>query len=190
MNIKIKNLLITFLIFCLGIIFLFTNKCENIIESFGSSKKCPNILFEKDNNIYLYNSRYAKIPGRNPIKFNNLDEYIQFLKWERSQNINCPVLFLQYGYDTQGNETYTEKECDISLLMNANKNDPPYNKNLYPGFDPDNQYVGLITPLDKLKKQNVNGVSASPMDDNWGGVSYTQDLVKKGYYKDNEVKIK
>ena len=74
--------------------------------------------------------------------------------------------------------------------MNANKNDPPYNKNLYPGFDPDNQYVGLITPLDKLKKQNVNGVSASPMDDNWGGVSYTQDLVKKGYYKDNEVKIK
>ena len=170
-------------------IFLFTNKCNNIIESFGFIKSCPNILFEKDNIIYLYNSRYAKIPGRNPIKFNNLDEYIQFLKWERSQNINCPILFLQHGYDIQGNETYTEKNCDISLLLNANRNDPPYNQNSYPGFDPNNQYIGLKTPLDIIT-QDINGISASPMDDNWGGVSYTQNLVDKGYYKDNEVYIK
>tara|TARA_Y100001980_G_C14447720_1_gene232314 strand:+ start:315 stop:890 length:576 start_codon:yes stop_codon:yes gene_type:complete len=188
MKISIKNIVLSFFIFCLGIIFLLTNNCNNLIESFGFYKNCPNILFEKDNNIYLYNSRYAKIPGRNPIKFNNLDEYIQFLKWERSQNINCPVLFLQHSYDIQGNETYTENNCDISLLLNANRNDPPYNQNLYPGFDPDNQYIGLITPLDIIN-QNVNGVSASPIDDNWGGVNYTKDLVKKGYYKDNEVKI-
>jgi len=27
------------------------------------------------------------------------------------------------------------------------------------------------------------------MDDNWGGATYTQNLVDKGYYKDNEVAI-
>jgi len=29
--------------------------------------------------------------------------------------------------------------------------------------------------------------SANPMDPNWGGADYTQSLVDKGYYKNNEV---
>ena len=36
------------------------------------------------------------------------------------------------------------------MLLNANRNNPPFNKNLFPGFDPENQYVGLFTPLDKM----------------------------------------
>jgi hypothetical protein len=27
------------------------------------------------------------------------------------------------------------------------------------------------------------------MDDNWGGAEFTQNLVDKGYYKDDEVQI-
>ena len=32
-------------------------------------------------------------------------------------------------------------------------------------------------------------VSPNPMDTNWGGAKYTQGLVDKGYYKDNEVAV-
>jgi hypothetical protein len=33
------------------------------------------------------------------------------------------------------------------------------------------------------------GPSPNPMDTNWGGSDYTQGLVDKGYYADNEVTI-
>jgi hypothetical protein len=39
--------------------------------------------------------------------------------------------------------------------------------------------------IDQEKAQ----VSPNPMDANWGGAAYTQSLVDKGYYKDDEVKI-
>lgn len=110
MNFKNYNYIFYIIIFCLGILFMLTNKPKKLFEGFSLSNQCPNVLIQKGSNIYLYNSKLAKIPGRNPIKFNNLDEYIQFLKWERSQNIKCPVLFLQHTYDTQGNEVYKQRE--------------------------------------------------------------------------------
>jgi hypothetical protein len=55
---------------------------------------------------------------------------------------------------------------------------------LYPGFDPKNQD---IAPLDNMFNQANGAVSGNPMDDNWGGVEYTENLVNAGYYKDNEV---
>ena len=76
-----------------------------------------------------------------------------------------------------------------SKLFDASRDDPPYNKNSMPGYDPLNQYIGLDTPLDKIYHQG-NGVSPNPMDANWGGGEYTQSLVDKGYYKDNEVYIR
>ena len=207
MNFKSKNTIICIAIFCLGIVFMITNKPKNLIESFSLLNKCPNILIQKNNNIYLYNSRLAKIPGRNPIRFNNLDEYIQFINWERNNNIRCPVLFLQHTYDAQGNEVYKQRESIFefnggdppistfgpgkgnSMLLNANRNNPPLNKNLFPGFDPENQYVGLFTPLDKMNNQTNKGSSANAMNPDWKGVKYTKDLIDSGYYKDNEVKI-
>ena len=32
--------------------------------------------------------------------------------------------------------------------------------------------------------------SPNPMDENWGGAAFTQSLIDKGYYKDNEVSIR
>jgi hypothetical protein len=68
--------------------------------------RCPNMLIEKDGKIYLYNSQLVNVPGVNPIQFNNLEEYTEFLKWQKSVNINCPVLYLQYTNDTQGKNVY------------------------------------------------------------------------------------
>jgi hypothetical protein len=64
------------------------------------------MLIEKDGKIYLYNTKLANVPGVNPIQFNNLEEYTEFLKWQKSVNINCPVLYLQYTNDTQGQNVF------------------------------------------------------------------------------------
>jgi hypothetical protein len=78
---------------------------------------------------------------------------------------------------------------DENLLLDAGQDDKPYNTNSYPGFDPNNQYIGLDTPLDKMFNLAKGGVSPNQMDPNWGGAKFTDDLVKSGYYKDNEVSL-
>ena len=77
---------------------------KNTKDSKNIEKRCSNMLIEKDGSIYLYNSKIASVPGVNPLKFENLEEYAEFYEWQKSQNIECPLLFLQYTTDTQNNE--------------------------------------------------------------------------------------
>jgi hypothetical protein len=170
------------------------------------SARCPNLLIQKDAKFYLYNSKLAKVPGVNPIEFDNLEDYTEFLQWQQAQGIRCPVLYLQQTFNAQGEPCYTArpgvtepqgglppcgpKYPNPTLLYDATRNDPPYNKNSYPAFDQSSQYVGTTTPLDAMNYEQENkGISPNPMDENWGGASYTQSLVDQGYYKDNEVSI-
>lgn len=209
-----KNITLIFVIFTLGLIFMCINKPLNIVERFSMNNKnndkyrCPNVLIQKDKYIFLYNSHLAPVPGVNPLKFNDLNEYTEFTKWQRSQGIRCPVLFLRHSYDAQGNAVYKARPSPTdlqggleeskpkaprvlaqqSLLLDANRNDPPYNENQVPGFDSHDQYIGLDTPLDKMFNDKT-GVSANPMDNNWGGDKYTRNLIKQGYYKGNEVSL-
>ncbi len=162
---------------------------EGFSLSGDKSKRCPNVLIQKGKEIYLYNSELAEVPGVNPMKFDNLEEYTEFVKWQRSQGINCPVLFLQNSYDAQGKEIYKIKPSpnsnqeglppisslaeanmlnipagtrpsQVSLLYDASRDDPPYNNDSYPGFDETNQSIGLYTPLDKMF--NEGETSSSP----------------------------
>ena len=170
--------------------------------------RCPNLLIQKGSKYYLYNTKIAKVPGVNPVEFNNLEEYTEFLEWQRGAGIRCPVLYLQNSYDTQGNRVYkvrpsvTEMEGGLpqtttvplplkfTELVDATQSDAPYNKNGYPAFDQSSYYVGALTPLDAIKNSNYNMLySDNAMDPNWGGVEYTQTLADSGYYKDNEVNI-
>jgi hypothetical protein len=170
--------------------------------------RCPNLLIQKGSKYYLYNTKIAKVPGVNPVEFNNLEEYTEFLEWQRGAGIRCPVLYLQNSYDTQGNRVYkvrpsvTEMEGGLpqtttvplplkfTELVDATQSDAPYNKNGYPAFDQSSYYVGALTPLDAVKNSNYNMLySDNAMDPNWGGVEYTQSLADSGYYKDNEVNI-
>ena len=203
----------------LGLLFMMSKSTK---EGFMNPNRCPNILIQKGQEFYLYNSRMAKVPGVNPLRFNSLEDYTEFIDWQRSQGIRCPILYLQRSYDTQGNETYairpsptdpqgglqpviaygpSEQNKDIppeislgaqtlppeTKLFDAHRNDPPYNYDSFPGFDKENQYIGLNTPLDKMFNENPGGISPNPMNTNWGGAKYTQDLIDKGYYKDNDV---
>jgi hypothetical protein len=202
---------------------------EGLTNNSTKNYRCPNMLIQKGSKFYLYNSKLVQVPGVNPVEFNNLEDYTEFLDWQRSQGIRCPVLYLQQTYDAQGNAVYkvrpsvSEPQAGLppssqapigiasqvpplmesslepvgdlaypnpTLLVDATRNDPPYNKNSYPAFDQTSYYVGTTTPLDAMNfKQEATAVSPNPMDPNWGGAEYTQDLVNKGYYKEDEVSI-
>jgi len=206
------------IIFLLGLYFVSTYPTY---ESFTTDNKyrCPNMLFQRGSDFFLFNSKLAKVPGVNPLQFKNLEEYVEFTEWQRRQGIKCPELYVQEAYDTQGNVVYkarpsptnmrgglpnlilnsnptTYNDYDITLtpsdeskLLDAGHDDKPYNENSFPGFDGQNQYIGLDTPLDKMYNESKDKVSPNPMDTNWGGAKYTQVLVDKGYYKDNEVAV-
>ena len=228
--------LLTFLfimVFLIGLYFYATNTPSNTdgFENNNSKpSRCPNLLIQKGSKFYLYNSKLAQVPGVNPIEFNNLEDYTEFLDWQKSQNIRCPVLYLQETYDAQGVRVYksrpsvSEPQAGLppsiatpigiasqdpllavpalepvgepaypnpTKLVDATRNDPPYNKNSYPAYDQSSYYVGTTTPLDEMNtKQEAAKQSPNPMDTNWGGAQYTADLVNKGYYSGNEVSIK
>lgn len=162
-NVKIY---IIFLFFLLGLYFYLTPGKE----FFENAPRCPDLLIQKGDQIHLLNTKLARVPGVNPLTFENLEDYTEFVKWQRSNGINCPVLYLKHTYNVQGNSEYKVfenpallKPCGLSsesspnyvpqqktLLLDASRNDPPYNTNSYPGYDKDNQYIGKETPLDKM----------------------------------------
>ena len=202
----ILNVCLSILIFLIKIIFIF---CFNKKTVEGFDSQCPDILLQKGKHLVLLNTKVAKVPGVNPIVFNNLEDYSEYLEWQRYNGIRCPVLYLQQSYDIQGKLVYNKRNSPFqkeggtpiisglnltntnnkSLLLDSTRNNPPFNKNQYPGFDPQDQNVGLDTPLDDIFHQNIGGISPNPRDDNWGGEKYTEDLVKQGVYKEDNVKI-
>jgi hypothetical protein len=220
------------LVFLIGMYFYAKNG-DSGIDGFTNNQstgpRCPNLLIQKGSRFYLYNSKLAQVPGVNPVEFDNLEDYTEFLDWQRSQNIRCPVLFLQETYDAQGNRVYksrpsvSEPQAGLppstaapigiasqvtpmmetalepvgedaypnpTLLVDATRNDPPYNQGSYPAHDQTSYYIGTTTPLDVMDIQaEAAKISPDPMNPNWGGAEYTEDLVDKGYYKENEVQI-
>ena len=174
--IKFLFILCTFLF---GLYFIYKSaQPYNGLEPFTGAD-CPDVLIQRGNEIHLENTRRAKIPGVNPIVFKSLEEYTQFLKWQRANQIRCPILELQRSYNAQNEEVYSirpsiqdpqgglpnEPTYDVGLkndveapfqkLLDAGRDDPPYNKNSYPGFDQKNQYIGLNVPLDKMYRGNT-----------------------------------
>ena len=225
-------MLLMILVFLIGLYFYAISTDPKYAEGYtnqSSKPRCPNLLIQKDSKFYLYNSKLAQVPGVNPIEFDNLEDYTEFLDWQRSQGIRCPVLYLQSTYDAQGNQVYKVRpsvsepqaglppsaaapvgiasqvppimESSLSspdslahpnptLLVDATRNDPPYNKGSYPAYDETSYYVGKTTPLDMMNvEQEQSTVSPDPMDPNWGGPEYTQSLIDKGYYSQEEVDI-
>ena len=158
------------ILFCLGIYFIIQSikRERDIYEAFTEmdSDECPNYLIEENKKIYLYNKKKANIPGVNPIIFDNLEDYVQFLEFQRSKGIHCPVLELKKSYTPQGEESYmlkneqkdigtaTDEDVVVSApvqkLVDASRDDPPYNNDSYPGYDKENMYVGVKTPLNEI----------------------------------------
>ena len=191
-------------VFLLGL-YYYINYSKTLVESF-SNYSCPNLLVHKGNKIYLYNKNKAEVPGINPIKFNNLEEYVEYMDWLKSNNIKCPVLYLKKEYNTQNFEVYKIRP-DI-VEMNGGAQGIPPGKNLgknsiltnkgdidnvgfHSAYDPKDQDQGSNSALDKLFSSGEHKKkSDNPMDSNWGGTGYTQSKIDSGKYKGNEVDIR
>lgn len=101
-------LVIQFIIgFILGvIIFLGGMHFYAKYATYEKKSQCPNILIQMGSKYYLLNSNMEQVPGVNPLEFQTLEEYNEFLKWQKTVGIKCPVLYVQKTYDAQGNRVY------------------------------------------------------------------------------------
>ena len=168
-----------------------------------NSQRCPNILIQHGNEIFLYNSKVEKVPGVNPIRFKSLEDYSEFMDWLQGRGIRCPVLFLQFSYDAQGNAVYKMRPSPVDLqgglspnvpyspapaalvqMMDASRDNPPFNNQMYDGFDPLNFNMGDYTTQDAefRAKELTMKYSDNPMDSNWGGKQYSESVVDSGAY--------
>jgi hypothetical protein len=192
------------LVFLAGLFFIMTNSKRSLIEGFNVDigdfgTNCPNLLMKKDDAYYLYNTTKASVPGVNPIRFEHLEEYTEFVAWLRSQGIRCPILYLQQTYDTQGQRTYRmlpdPDEPNIGMPAPLNQTNTPtptklidagHNKGSMPGFDPMNQYIGDYTPLDKMFHAGP-ATRDNPFNIDFAGARQAELDVESGIYAGDTV---
>ena len=186
------------ILFLLGLVFCMSYSSKDFQEGFDSGN-CPNLLVQKGSEIHLVNTNKAEVPGVNPIIFKNLEEYVEYMDWMKANNIECPVLYLQQTYNTQGQRGYrilpdpldpqaglpSNVEGGVAIepvtkLLNADRDDPPYNSNNYPGFDPQNQYSGLFTPIDQIECTKTQGQD-NAMCGNWNSKKALKSLSQGKY---------
>lgn len=154
---KVLLYILILVMFIWGLLFVIRQPIEPK-ESFVGDN-CQNTLIKDGNNILLYDSSKATVPGVNPIKFKNLEDYKEYINWQRAHQIRCPILHLEKVYTTQGSEMYeirqnfidnnNENGSNIEYVDSTNQkcNDatlsrPPFNSNQFPGFDKQNQTQG------------------------------------------------
>ena len=168
MKCKTNKVILFFVIFMalFGIYFMIKPLIKQ--EGFVSAE-CPNTMIKDGDKILLYNPNFAKIPGVNPIKLNSLQDYEEYIQWQRANKLNCPILHLEKVFDTQGGEMYEIKssfntDCgtgglnhslpavvstpNLGRILNAETDDPPYNQNMFPAYDQYNQTVGSLQVID------------------------------------------
>lgn len=211
---KIKILFIIFLL-CTFLAGGYFYMVGNRIEGYDSTQptiednkenSCPDLLIRSGSTLLLINTKLPKSEN-NPIPFFSLDEYIHYLEIQKKKGIDCPVLYLQEETNAQGHDVYRVKTSPFShegaipgttniynnpsspfKIIDASRQNGVYNANQYAGFDPTGLYVGRYSELDKIHDSTeMAPVSDNPMDTNWGGVVYTQNVVVSGKYKENEV---
>lgn len=161
---------------------------------------CPDLLIGSDNGLLLLNTSEPR-SNTNPIRFQNLDEYIQHVEAQRAKGKNCPILYLQQENNAQGQEVYRMRPSPFSMdgglqpihanpvdVLDATRDHKPYNQNMFAGFDPHGQDVGIYNQLDAIHHSTQQqSVSDNPMDTNWGGVTFSQNAVLSGKYADRVV---
>ena len=97
-----KTIIFLCLILIASVIVFFTYKQ---IEPFDNH--CPTTLIKEGDHFLLYNPSLAKVPGVNPIKLNSLEDYEEYIKWQKSNEVNCPVLKLESGFNNYKIDSYS-----------------------------------------------------------------------------------
>jgi len=203
-QLNILFLLFLCIVFILGFfVNLYGMPIENM-ESGAEPSDCPDLLVKRGDVLLLYTTSQPLVDGKNPMPFFNLDEYINYLEIQRNKGIRCPVLYLQQENNAQGEDVYRMRPSPFDLqggtptvapsdihvveVVDASRENKPYNAGNYASFDPTSQYVGVYTNIDKVHDSTeMNKISDNPMDSNWAGVTYTQQMIDSGKYIDNQI---
>ena len=175
-----------------------TQLAENNIQPQSS---CPDLLIKQNNKLMLLNTKIPKEDGVNPILFDTLDQYTQYVKNQQDKGYECPVLFFQQENDTQGNDVYRMRETPYFVeggippiqmtleepntepiqVKDASRSNTPFNKNMYNGFDPQSLYIGKYTVLDEIHNSTASEeCSANAADTNWCGPYYSNEAIDRG----------
>lgn len=221
-------------------IYVFTRYTEGLV----GSETCPDMLIQKGSKYLLYNS-YNPESSTNPLVFDNLAQYADYINAENEKGNKCPILFVQQVLGAQGESTYkirndpvnpqdidyktksltsgsTETETPDTSSQSSitsvdedktkNKYKTPYSRQLYmdnlASSIVQNLSMKEVTNIDKLdltksilltaqptctktaddiKPLEFNGLTADPMQTNWGGPEFSTQLINKGYYSGNEI---
>ena len=181
-------------IFLAGLYTTLTYSSNEFKEGFGGKPRCPDVLVQEGDELLLSNSRLANIPGVNPVRFKNLEEYAEFVRWQHSQGIECPVLYYRKTFDAQSHEGYLPAPLP-PIPMDVNPADlskyadkPPMGSETYPAMDPHNQDIGADSKLDEYHfVGETMPMSANAVDTNWGGADFSKRAIDMQLYKGNEV---
>tara|TARA_B100001059_G_C17834793_1_gene587260 strand:+ start:512 stop:1201 length:690 start_codon:yes stop_codon:yes gene_type:complete len=203
---SVKILAIIFM-FVIGLLFTLTYKHNDLVEGFTFNDKCPNLLIKKGKELHLVNTKKAMIPGVNPVKFDSLEDYAQFVEYQKYLNIKCPVLYYQETYDSQNNKGFrlmsNPLDSKAGLPSNISKNYNVTNSNIpTSGMFEDSDDVNPLVDASRDKKPfnqgNHNGMDTddqnvglktildkmdmdtNPMSRWWKGDAATQASIKRG----------
>ena len=194
MNFKI-SMIVGF--FILGLLFNLSYKHKDLVkEPFDIVNNCPNLLIKQGKEIHLVNTKKALIPGVNPIKFESLEDYAQFVKYQQHLKINCPILYYQETYDTQNNKgfrlhndpldidgglpSHIAKEYNInnsSILAKEGEFINAKNLNRKNTYKVDNtNHIKQVTPVDLSINHNKFTKSMDPQDQKVGVKTYVDNI--------------
>lgn len=70
------------------------------------NSRCPDMLIQEGGAYYLLNSKKHRVPGVNPVRLSSLEEYKEFVEWQRMNNIRCPILYVQHMLGANGESIY------------------------------------------------------------------------------------
>ena len=156
---KIFIYIFVIVVVCLGIFFMAKIPKEGFVAG-----QCPTTMIKDGAKILLYNPEYAHVPGVNPLEMNSLNDYKEYIEWQRANKLQCPILHLEKVFDAQGAPMYeirpsfvtelnvggmnhnlpvVKNNANIKKTMDAALESPPYNCNQYESYDKDNQNIGV-----------------------------------------------
>lgn len=150
------------------------NNLDSLDDEFDDefdSDMCPTLLIKRGNKLMLFNKNMPETPGENPIFFDNLDQYIKYVKIQKDvYKQNCPVLFLQEEVNAQGENVYRLRKTEgtttnVDPLMLGSLTDYFKNQtNVMPKFAPPvgPQAFNRVQPNMQLPLSNI-GVNNTMM---------------------------
>jgi hypothetical protein len=145
--------------------------------------KCPVLYLQKENSAQgkpVYRVRPGPFDQQGGLPTPEQQMTISQFNHQDKQIDNPPTLILD-------NNVNLDKNSPVKI-MDASREQAPYNAGNYAGFDSHGLYQGTYTEIDKIHDSTAaNGMSDNPLDPNWGGVLYTQQMVDSGKYDENTI---